>query len=264
MAGKYMFRNIHKLIVYVLIPAVLFGIATDMKGFLNNIIFLSQGETISMQGIYGALSLLAKPMWYIVPFAVFFLLIANGSLLPAIDRHMRIGKFSFKFYKYFNETVKIVIPIFVFYIALAELFAFLTACLTVLFGLFVPLSGMSGVAITLFTVMTLLWIIIMSLLTVWIPSCLVQGNRFLDGLSASSRMVGRRFGKFFLALLIPFAIVIALHIVAALYLESFAVIIYIVTFALLLMYLDALCMASYFDINDYERKDIKLSLFARR
>lgn len=261
LALGYTFKNVHKMLVYVLIPAVLLAFFLNISGVIENVFLLSTKESISFGTIYMSVSLFANNHWWIMLIAAAVLIFALGTLFGAIDRHMRIGRFSFRFYKYMNETFRITLPVLAICVLITEFTLFLISCLISLFALIIPIIAMSYIASVIYAALFVIWSIVMLLFLNWIPCCMVQGYSFSEGLTSSIESAKKHMMQLLLAWLFAFIVVIPVIVIAYLYFGDYAVFAYAICFIFLIEYLASFSMSSYFKDKDYERRDIREKLF---
>lgn len=264
----YISRNILRLILMAIVPAVVLGFFARPSNF---IVFLTKYKPADIV-TYGDMLELVRPVnnmiWMLVIVPVCFICI--GLMYGLLEHHMRMGRFGGRniFYRLNYGLGAIAVP---FLVMLVIYIAWIYLTISVLYlshYIFYVQIGSSAAAIALAAVISvgMQWLLLffVSLVLIWPPVLQISGYGFADSWYYQLKMLSGNQLKFQFALLIPIVINAVIVIIFELFVAPrFMVYIYMLCFLFLLIYLVSLSMTAYFEITGTERKDIKKKYYQR-
>lgn len=259
---SYMFKNFIKILPLVIIPAVLMAFFFDISKVFILFKDIALGNQYSLIQIYKSVSIVfsVNIIWGLVTLVI--LSIFTGVILGMIDRHFKIGTFSYKkIFTCLDETILLILPTMFICMGIYELLMFIASCIMFSFSTFIPSVALVYVFIAVYVVIMMLVLTLFMLILHLVPAKLGLGYRFADAFSVSIKGVkGHKF-KLCLMFIIPIIIFWSIMVLSRFFFPSFIIGISIVSYILVLMYEFSLIMVSYSKLNDVERNDIKKKLF---
>lgn len=258
----YMFKNFGRLLPLFIIPSVLMALFVDPTKTFILFRDIAQGGDFTLAQIYRSLSFVFSVSWIWGILAIVVMAIFAGVIFAMINRHFKIGVFSYKkFFTCLDETILFVLPITIVCMGIYELLVLLASCLMFSFALIIPDVGLLYVDIAIYVVTVILALTLFTAIIHLIPAKLELGYKFSDAFSVSVKGIrGHKF-HYSLIMVIPIIIFVGLMVVSRFLFPQFFYGIAIVCYILFLMFAFSFVMVSYAMLYDVDRKDIKKKLF---
>lgn len=258
---KYTFKNIIKLMVFLLPVSILMGLINPFKtiSFLWNL----KSTTISSYADFLKGSFSINWVYLVGVIVAGILLVISVSVaLSGVDYHMRTGKFSFvNSFKRMNYFLVPVTTLFIIFVVFSAVILFLMPAICYFIHYFVAGNGAIPTRFS-YTITLLIYlvgnlVIFMFLAVVLNAINLVSlsGYNVKSALSNSLSLLEGKFVKFMGAIMSPFIVIIPITILCD-GLKLFPIIA-IVLFALFLSYIVSLSLTTYFEFTKIPRKDNK-------
>ncbi|MEG1806294.1 MAG: hypothetical protein RR327_07885, partial [Clostridia bacterium] len=185
---KYLKKNFFKLIPFVILPAIGLAFTDNIASFIT-FFFNFELNTTSVWTVYSFFTLIGSRSWSIGIMSVIVLVFFESLLFGAIDRHLKVGRFSFgKSFSTLNETVMIVVPTVLLLVGAYELVAFFNAVIIYFFQIIIPSVAIFAGILSTFLLYSGLTILLIQFSEV-IPAVLVVGYPINDACVFSTRMV---------------------------------------------------------------------------
>ncbi len=237
------------------IPSLIAGIAllpfAEMSVFNNPDTY----ENMSFLGIYWRMTGLGS-FWFLKILALLLLCMMLTVLIATVDRHMRLGDLRFRNpLRRINESIWVVLPVFIAFVLFKEVFDILMSLLTYLC---LPLEpalyyGVTGVG---YVVIYFVFSLLISLFVMWTPHSFNTGLSAPKSLASSMRLAGGH------VVSLGFTIFLGILPLALLSLAGIAaggiatVLTSSICYFVLSIYFVVLMYVVYYDVTGIEREDI--------
>lgn len=258
---KYGTKNFFKLFALVLPASLLIGLLNPYRV----ISFLTNYKSMPIDSYFDMLSGFLSYQWfdYLLGLVAIILLVFTLSVsFSGVEYHMKSGKFSYaQAFKRQSNYIYPIISLLSIYIAFMAISAFLQPALGYLAHVAISGNGSVPTKITYFIVVSIYFVghlicyMFGALLLLALNMLALNGHTFKSGISATLGLIEGRFLKFFLALVVPFALVVPVVVLTCNY--SFYPAISVVLFLIQLLYTISLTMSSYFSLSGVARKDLR-------
>lgn len=256
---KYIIKNFFKLLVFTIVPSIALAFTGSVSTILT-FFFNYKTKTNTVWNIYRNFTFIGSRNWLLGVLAIILISFFLSLLLGAIDRHMKIGKFSFaRPFSNLNETVLVVTPVVVVFILLLELVAFVNSSFVFLFAKMptVP-SVILSILITLVFYSAVF--IVFAQFMLLIPSQTVAGYPILDACIYSTRMISGKCRIVYLDFLALALIAIGVSTLFVGLLPELKILQFVIDtilYNILLMYLIVYPMVAYFELSSEPRRDLE-------
>ena len=254
----YMRRNFPKLLLFSIIPAIVF---TFTGNIWKTVSFFANPEAITkgFSHIYSHFSFIFGESILLGILGFFVVSFFASLTFSAIERHMKIGKFSIsKPFSRVDESIMAVMPVYFFFVLGLELLALLNTVFIVAFAAISVTVGFVVAHIStaiIFSVAILLSIQILF----WIPAMSVLGyplkSALLFSMKALSGKSKKIFGLFFTIIALSILITGVSFVYLFEFLGPFAGAINFIFYILLFMFFISYSMVSFFDTAEEPRND---------
>lgn len=247
------------MLLLAIIPAVLLGLFTRpaaLYDYYSNIDYY--GSTHDFWEVFVNISFF-ECVWWKILIKFVALAVVTAISLGIIQRHFKVGQFSFsKMFTFLNDNIIMVTAVFVvalFVITLAQFLisgvVMLTAVVATSFTQYVIFSSI-GITLVYFLVLVLF-----SMGMTWTAEMLETGASFFSGFGLAMHRVRGHVFSLFVGIFIPVPVLLAEAYLFAYLNVSFAFVINMVMYLFIYMYYVAFAMVSYYDISGIEREDLK-------
>ena len=257
---KYVRKNFLRLLPYAILPAVAMALAGRLGSVLT-FFFRYSGEVASytVWDIYKYFSVLLSENWLTGLSALivvgFFMCLMYG----AIDRHMKVGKFSYKnMFSRLNETVMAVGPAYFVLFALLELVALLNSSLIFIFTRSMGFNSIY-VAIPITMIMYGCLFLGLTQFVILIPSEIVVGYPFKDAVINSVRLVSGKITTVWWQMLVIVFVPALVSALTELVFPNRTVVFFVdvAMYLLILIFTTSYMMVAYFILSDEPRRDVE-------
>ncbi len=257
---KYMWKNLLWLIPYAILPAVAMALSGSLgSSFTFFFRYSDKVSAYTVWDIYKFFSVLFAENWLIGLSAVIVIGFFMCLLFGAIDRHMKVGKFSYKnMFSRLNETVLAVFPTYFVMFGLLELIALLNSSLIYIFTKSIGFNSIY-IAIPITMAMYACFFLTLTQFILLIPSEIVVGYPFKDAVINSIRLVSGSGGAIFVQLS---CVMLGGSLISALFDLIFPGIMPIRFFVDFILYMAIMIfttsymMVSYFILSNEPRRDV--------
>ena len=256
---RYIFKNFWRMLLLAIIPAVLLGLFTRPASIYQYFTSVDYyGSTPDFWNVFVEVSFF-ECVWWKILIKFIALAIVTAVSLGIIQRHFKVGQFSFsKMPTFLNDNIIMVTCVFVAAAFVITLTQFLISGVIVLayvmaatFNQYVIFSVV-GIAIVYFIVL-----ILFSLGMMWTAEMLETGAGFFSGFGYAMHRVRGHVFSLFVGTFIPVPILLAFSYLFAYFNLSFGFAINMVLYVFIYMYYIAFAMVSYYDVSGIEREDLK-------
>lgn len=258
---KYMWKNLLRLIPYAILPAAAMALSGSLGSAFT--FFFRYGDNVSsytVWDIYKFFSVLFSGNWLIGLSAVIVVGFFMCLLFGAIDRHMKVGKFSYKnMFSRLNETVLAVFPTYFAMFALLELIALLNSSLIYIFTKSMGFNSIF-IAIPISAAMYACFFLTLTQFVLLIPSEIVVGYPFKDAVINSIRLVSGSGHTIFLQLsgvLMGCALLSGIFDLISFGIMPIRFIVDFVLYMAILIFVTSYMMVSYFILSNEPRRDVE-------
>lgn len=263
---KYIFKNFVVLGFFALPAALFFAFKYNDSFFLDYLINIQKISNNTLIDIYAHFSILPSFNLLVVFFWFSVLLFSFCLMFSYIERDMKYGiKAFWRTFNTINETLLVLITACITIFITVELLSFIQAVFVNLFK-FSLSPAVPFILPTIYTLMNVLCLMIISMAVMWIPIKLITGYSNRDSLRYAVRLFQGRQFKLFIGLAFPMLVMSPLMLLIKTFIPAgvFSGIIYVIFYIFMLEYYAVFLMVSYFDFTGTYRKDIKTSLFKTR
>lgn len=253
---KYLKKHFLKLLPFVLLPALALAFTNNIASFVR-FFFNFDANANNVWTIYSFFTVVGAKSWSMGIMAILVLMFFECLLFGGIDRHLKVGKFSYgKSFSALNETVMIVVPCLLILVVAFELVAFLTAVIIYFFQIVMPAIAIFGGIIFTIAIYTGLMMLLIQFLMV-IPAVLVVGYPIKDACVFSTKMVSGKTKETMLLVLILMGASIILSAVASLFASAFILfVVDALIYIFLMMFVTVYIMVTFFDLSGETRRDL--------
>lgn len=258
---KYIGRNLPRLLLFAVVPAIAFAFTGSPSTFITFFINFNLRST-TVWSIYQNFTLIGSRNWFLGILTILLLIFFTSLLYAAIDRHMKVGKFSFsRPFSRINETIMAVLPYVIVVIFVMEVAAFINSALIYLF-VKVAASGAFFIAIVITLIVYICLLICLSQFILLIPSEIVAGYPVKDACVYSTRVIAGKGKIVFFDLAGNFLFCALISSVFAIFLpklEFLQIIVDSILYCYMIIYLVSYTMVAYFDLSSEPRRDLEYS-----
>lgn len=259
LAFQYMTKNILFLLAVVIVPAILVGITTEPSSMLMFFVGFMDVDYTSFGQIFLAQSELHWRTLLIsiavVPIAITFLSGACGL----VSRQMRFGVVDLKnFHRRINNNFILVCKAALILLVMSQIYAVLCSATTFFWiKIFDAKEGALVMTIIFNSLTMFIFIMAIAVFSLSVPTMSITGLGMRRGLAESASMIKGHFMKYLTAIFVPIAIPYAIICTLAAYDFWWRRFIYPIFFAYMFAYYISLLYATYCDIADVDREDLK-------
>lgn len=263
LAFKFVGKNFLYLLVLTAVPAVYLAwyySSSSFSMFLNNTFFGISTQDKFNFNIYYNFSLISNMNWPFAIPALLIILLTITLVFAYVNRTMKVGVKSLKMpFLRLNQTI---IPVFLVAVTLFIIYQLFGVFATLIVNLLLvtenPLLYRLLIPVSLIALYFLFFLIFL-LLMMSAPTMLITGYKFRESVSYSVKLSKKRIFKLGLACLVALVPILLMNVglnflTSDLWLKILFGSIFI---SFILMYLPALMMATYYDIEGINRNDIK-------
>ena len=254
---RYLYNNGWKFLPITLIAGIALAFSGNLSGAVH-FFFDMELNASSVWNIYAHFSLLTSRSWLVGILTAIILLFEISLLYGILDRHLRVGTFSYKKpLVSLNDTVMTTVPIVFASMILLELCAFLTSAVILLVAktaLIMTLPISIAVTILIFTLM--IFAIVEFILI--IPAMQIVGYPFKDAFIFSTKLLSGKVKKivFDFTLLIISSVLISW--LFSLLFDGLILTLCVDTilYTFMLMYIPIYSMLVFYELTNEQRRDI--------
>ena len=264
-SGKYIFKNFLYLLPFTVLPAFFLALSLAEEEIVCVINTLTSGNigNLHFYHLFSAISVLNFASWESIVYGVIgiIVLIACASILMALlEKHMRIGKRSFRgIFSKLNDNLMPTLGYAFFILLIYELWALLTTGIILLVAQ-IPVGWLAYTLAGIFFVAAHAALIyFIGLLYLWLPCMQITGFRALEAFNYSYHLMAPvRWGILLVQTILLFFVEVSIC-ACALWIAEPVMFIIITTaiYTLLIMVYCVRMEIAYFDRENIERADKK-------
>lgn len=264
-SGKYIFKNFLYLLPFTVLPAFFLSLSLAEEEIVCVINTLTSGNIGSLHfyHLFSAISVLNFASWESIVYGIIgiVVLIACASILMALlEKHMRIGKRSFRgIFSKLNDNLLPTLGYAFFVLIIYEIWSLLTTAIILLVAQ-IPVVWLAyTLAGLFFLVAHAALIYLIGLLYLWLPCMQITGFRALEAFNYSYHLMAPvRWGILLVQTILLFVVESAICACALLIAEPITLkIITTAIYAILIMVYCVRMEIVYFDRENIERADKK-------
>ena len=259
LAFQYMTKNILFLLAVVIVPAILVGLTTEPSSMLMFFVGFTDADYTSFGQIFLAQS---EMNWKsllisvaVIPIVIAFISGACGM----VARQMRYGVVELKdFHVRINNNFILICKTVFILIVVSQIYAVFCSAATFFWvKMFDDKLWALSLTIIFNSLTMFIFIIVGSLFSLAVPTMSITGLGMRSGLAESAKIIKGHFMKFLVAVFVPIAIPYTIICTLAAYDFWWRRFIYPVFFVFMFAYYISLLYATYCDIADVDREDLK-------
>ena len=202
---EYMRRRFGSVLMYSILPAIIFTLTSSPVSIFNKIIELTTLEGANFVNVWlGATELGWQGLLYLILSGLMFI-IFTSAFAGLMERDMRLGDLTHqKFFHRVNNNFLIVLKVFIVFVLFLEIFGIINSSLVYLwYKVFSSKEIFITMAVLSVTITTIIFVALASLGILWIPTMVMTGLNMRKSLVESLRLIKGKVFKTVLAIMLP-------------------------------------------------------------
>ena len=259
----YLKKNIIYLMVFAIIPSVMYTLNNTS---LNVYIYFSKlriGQKFNLIQTYKYFSTINYNSILLTLLSLASTIIFVSLILAFIEKHMRIGKRSFK--GVLNKLNDNIVPVFLLlllFLCIFELWSVIISALMVMSAIIFSGKVLYFFCILIGIIFFILLFMVLGLFVIWLPCILITGFNYSEALIYSVSLMSEHKKDIIISLVVPYLLCNVIVAIVHFFIGySAGIAVLIIAFILYFTYYTSLMYVIYFYLTNEKREDLKKKYF---
>jgi len=259
----YLKKNFIYLVVFSIIPAILYAINNTT---LNIYTFFSKMEThsrLNFIDVYRSFSTINYNSIIVTLLSFMATVVFVSLILAFIEKHMRIGKKTFKgILSKLNDNIVPVFILITVFVMIYEVWAIIVSAVLITASIIFGGAELYIVCMLICIIFFILLFILMGLFVIWLPCILITGFNYSEAFVYSASLMADHKLDIIISLVLPYILCNLIAIFIKISIGNIAGLIVLITaFILYFIYYTSLMYVIYFSLTKETREDLKKKYF---
>jgi hypothetical protein len=259
----YLKKNFIFLIVFAVIPAVMYAINNTTLNIYNFFIKISTHHKFNFVEIYKSFSTINYNSFTKTLLSFLATIVFVSLILAFIEKHMRIGKRTFKgIVGKLNDNIMPVFLLIFLFIIILEIWSVLLSAFLITAAIILQGTALLITSSIICLILYLLLFMLMGLFVIWLPCILITGFNYSEAFVYSASLMADHKKDIVISLVLPYILcnLIAAFVHLAIG-NTAGFIVLIVAFIIYFIYYTSLMYVIYFYLTKETREDLKKKYF---